>query len=38
MTTKHTISVTAIIEYQGNFLFIKRRGDVSNFPGKRVFP
>lgn len=38
MTTKHTISVTAIIEYQGRFLFIKRRDDVSNFPRKRVFP
>ena len=38
MTTKHTLSVTAIIEYEGRFLFIKRRGDVPNFPNKRVFP
>lgn len=35
---QHTIAVTAIVEYQGRFLFIKRTSDLANFANKWVFP
>lgn len=38
MSTKHTLAVTAIIEYQGKLFFIQRLGKDENFSGKWVFP
>jgi 8-oxo-dGTP pyrophosphatase MutT (NUDIX family) len=35
---KHTLSVTAVVENSGRFLFIKRPGNLGNFPDKWVFP
>lgn len=35
---KHTLSVTAVIEYQGKFLFAQRKGQLGNFGGQWVFP
>jgi len=35
---KHTIPITAIIENNGQFLFIKRSRHEQNMPGKWVFP
>src|SRR5680860_590790 len=35
---KHTLSVTAIIENGGKFLFVKRDQSLGNFPNKWVFP
>lgn len=36
--SKHTIPITAIIEYKGKFLFTKRNHNASNFSSKWVFP
>lgn len=36
--TQHTLSVTAIIENSGKFLFVKRDSSMGNFPDKWVFP
>ncbi len=38
MSTKHTLAVTAIIEYQGRIFFIQRLTKDENFSGKWVFP
>lgn len=38
MSTKHTLAVTAIIEYQGKIFFIQRLSKDENFSGKWVFP
>lgn len=35
---KHTVSVTAIIEFGGKFLFVRRNPEEGNFGGKWVFP
>lgn len=35
---QHTLSVTAIIENNGKFLFVKRDSSMGNFPDKWVFP
>lgn len=37
-STKHTVSVTAIVENSGKFLFVKRDKSLGNFPDKWVFP
>jgi len=36
--SKHTIPITAIIENEGKFLFIKRSRNSQNMAGKWVFP
>lgn len=38
MNNKHTIPVTAVIENNGEFLFIKRSRNSKNMAGKWVFP
>lgn len=38
MNNKHTIPVTAVIENDGEFLFIKRSRNAKNMAGKWVFP
>lgn len=38
MNNKHTIPVTAVIENNGEFLFIKRSRNAKNMAGKWVFP
>jgi 8-oxo-dGTP diphosphatase len=35
---KHTLSVTAVIEYQGRFLFAQRKSQLGNFGGQWAFP
>ncbi|MBP9686943.1 MAG: NUDIX hydrolase [Candidatus Doudnabacteria bacterium] len=35
---KHTLSVTAVVEYEGKILFIKRGESLGNFASKWVFP
>ncbi len=35
---RHTLSVTAVVECQGKFLFVKRHSTLGNFPDKWVFP
>jgi len=35
---KHTLSVTAVIENDGDILFMQRKDDLANFPAKWVFP
>lgn len=37
-TYKHTLSVTAVVECGGKFLFVKRPQTLGNFPDKWVFP
>src|ERR1700679_240163 len=34
----HTVAVTAVVEYNGRFLFIQRPGNEGEFNGQWVFP
>jgi 8-oxo-dGTP diphosphatase len=38
MSQKHTVSVTAVVEHKGKFLFIRRASSVGNFADLWVFP